>query len=92
MKNKQAKQLRDRQIHREQLRNNRKKAPNLERLEGNRLIKPTILIVCEGMNTEPSYFNQFRLPSATVTTVGEGYNTVSLVNRALALSKERHYD
>ena len=54
--------------------------------------KPTILIVCEGENTEPSYFNQFRLTSARVQSVGEGYNTISLTNRALELSREGRYD
>lgn len=51
--------------------------------------RPTILIVCEGKNTEPSYFNKFRLTSATIRTIGEGYNTISLVERALELSKRR---
>jgi hypothetical protein len=50
------------------------------------------LIVCEGENTEPSYFLQFRLSSATVKPVGEGYNTMSLVKRALELSQQRTYD
>lgn len=51
--------------------------------------RPTILIVCEGKNTEPSYFNKFRLTSATIRTVGEGYNTISLVERAKELSEKR---
>lgn len=56
------------------------------------IVKPSILIVCEGENTEPSYFNQFRLSSATVKSVGEGYNTTSLVNRAIQLKNEKKYD
>ena len=50
------------------------------------------LIVCEGENTETSYFNQFRVTSAKVKSVGEGYNTISLVNRARALSQQGNYD
>ena len=38
--------------------------------------------------TEPSYFNKFKLTTATIKAVGEGYNTISLVNRAIELSKE----
>jgi hypothetical protein len=54
--------------------------------------KPFILIVCEGQNTEPSYFRQFRLSSADIAPIGVGYNTVSLVEKAEALSKKKHYD
>src|SRR5690606_19625553 len=52
--------------------------------------KPTILIVCEGKNTEPSYFKQFRLQSATIK--GTGFNTISLVKEAIKLKQESHYD
>ena len=51
---------------------------------------PTILIVCEGKNTEPSYFNQFEVTSATITTIGEGYNSESLVQRAYELKQTDH--
>lgn len=54
--------------------------------------KPTILIVCEGENTEPSYFRQFRLSSARVEPVGEGYNTVSLVNRAIQIASQKEFE
>ena len=47
--------------------------------------RETFLIVCEGKRTEPSYFNAFRLTSATVRTEGLGMNTLSLVNRCIAL-------
>ncbi|MCC5918486.1 MAG: RloB domain-containing protein [Cryomorphaceae bacterium] len=53
--------------------------------------RPTILIVCEGKNTEPSYFNKFRVSSASVRSVGEGYNTTSLVERAKALSNRKWF-
>ena len=46
--------------------------------------KKRILIVCEGEKTEPNYFLCFRVSSAVVEVVGEGYNTVSLVERAIS--------
>ncbi|MFA6785064.1 MAG: RloB family protein [Sphaerochaeta sp.] len=54
-------------------------------------VPPTILIVCEGENTEPSYFNALKFKSATIRAVGEGYNTISLVNRAVQLAEEKSY-
>jgi hypothetical protein len=44
--------------------------------------KPSILIYCEGRNTEPSYFNKFKVSSAIVKAFGEGKNTLSLVEAA----------
>ena len=92
MKDKKAEQKAAKQKHREQLKAQRRKEPSLERSIGELTEKPSILIVCEGENTEPSYFNQFRITSARVKSVGEGYNTVSLVNRALALAQQGNYD
>ena len=92
MKDKKAEQKAAKQKHLEQLKAQRRKEPNLERPIAELTEKPSILIVCEGENTEPSYFNQFRITSAKVKSVGEGYNTVSLVNRALALSQQGNYD
>lgn len=48
--------------------------------------KPIVLIYCEGQNTEPSYFNKFRIPSITIKAFGEGRNTLSLVERAEQIS------
>jgi hypothetical protein len=92
MKNKKAEQITAKQKHRKQLKAQRRKEPSLERPVAELIEKPSILIVCEGENTEPSYFNQFRITSAKVKSVGEGYNTVSLVNRAFELSKQEKYD
>jgi hypothetical protein len=92
MKDKKAEQKAAKQKHREQLKAIRRKEPSLERPVAELTEKPSILIVCEGKNTEPSYFNQFRITSAKVKSVGEGYNTISLVNRALALSQQGNYD
>ncbi|WP_206688029.1 RloB family protein [Aestuariibaculum marinum] len=92
MKNKKEEQIAARKKHKELLKKNRRSEPDLERPTPNLIEKPTILIVCEGENTEPSYFNQFKLTSATIKPVGEGYNTISLVKRAYALSQEKKYD
>lgn len=78
--------------HRENIRNKRRKAPKLERAQAHREIKPHILIVCEGQNTEPSYFNKFRLSSATIKALGEGYNTISLVERTVKIAEQGQYD
>jgi len=92
MKNKKEEQIAAKKRHKEQLRKKRKSEPSFERATPVLSEKPTILIVCEGENTEPSYFNQFRLSSATVKPVGEGYNTISLVNRAIQLASEKSYE
>ncbi len=92
MKNKKAEQIAAKQKHREQLKSKRRVAPNLERAVAELIEKPSILIVCEGKNTEPSYFNQFRVSSAIVKPVGTGYNTISLVNKAIQLASEKQYD
>jgi hypothetical protein len=69
-----------------------KSQPDLKRKFAGLPEKPYILIVCEGENTEPSYFKHFRLSSAIVKSVGEGYNTISLVNRAIQLASQDNYD
>ncbi len=94
MKNKKAEQIEKKKKHRENLKPKRRREPDLDRNEPILKVKPSILIVCEGENTEPSYFRQFRLSSADVIPIGEGYNTISLVNRAKELegSSNQKYD
>ncbi len=70
---------------------------NLTRRQRVRNIKQTFLIICEGVRTEPDYFNAFRMTAATVKAVGQAMNTVSLVKKAIAirdadLRKGRRYD
>ena len=72
-------------------------ARNLRRVSFVREVKQTFLIVCEGVNTEPDYFNAFRLTSANIKAVGQGINTVGLVQKALRIREEerkkgRDYD
>lgn len=96
MKNKRNEQIQRKKRHLEERRKakrrKRNEEPILERLEPVREEKQRFLIVCEGENTEPSYFNKFKLATATIKSVGEGYNTVTLVDRAIQLSKEDDYD
>ncbi len=92
MKNKRDKQIADKKKHKESLKSGRRGEPSLERSEPTKIERPTILIVCEGENTEPTYFQQFKLSSATIKPVGEGYNTISLVKRAIQLSTEKQYE
>lgn len=76
---------------------NPRAARNLRRVSYVREVKQTFLIVCEGENTEPDYFKAFRLTSANIKAVGQGINTVSLVQKALRIREEerkkgREYD
>lgn len=88
MKDKRAEQAKKRAEHKKR----RRKAPNLSRQKANKIEKEKLLIICEGKNTEPSYFNQFRLTSATIKAVGEGYNTKSLIERAKQIADKDEYD
>lgn len=96
MKDKKAVQEADRKRHIEQRKADklrRRGEPLLERTEEEtKDPSPVILVVCEGKNTEPSYFRQFKLSSATVKPVGKGMNTLSLVNEALVLSTKGKYE
>jgi hypothetical protein len=92
MSSKKTKRLVSKKELRAQQRRERKRGDKLARAVPSMEVKPTILIVCEGRNTEPSYFNQFRLSTATIKSIGEGFNTVSLVQRAIQLAGEREYE
>lgn len=57
-----------------------------------RNIRDTILIVCEGEQTEPNYFNAFSEDNnlkIDIEIEGTGYNTDSLVKKAIRLKEER---
>ena len=63
----------------------RHSSSNLVRRQGLRDIKQSFLVVCEGECTEPDYFKAFRLTTATVRTVGQAMNTLSLVHKAISI-------
>jgi RloB-like protein len=91
--NKSAQQTAARDQHKQQ-KQARRPASSFDRLHETRAAKDKILIVCEGKNTEPSYFRQFRYSAAAIEKVeikGEGYNTLSLVNRAEELKNTAAY-
>jgi len=60
-----------------------------ERLVDAQVIRERFLIVCEGAKTEPNYFEGFRVPGRVVEIVGAGRNTLSLVDEAIRLKKEK---
>lgn len=63
---------------------NPRKEHSVRRRAGFKPVKKTFLIVCEGVNTEPEYFNAFRLTSATVKAIGKGLGTMALVREAIS--------
>jgi len=65
---------------------------DLRRRVNTREIRQQFLIVCEGDRTEPNYFNSFRVPTARIKVLGTGFNTVSLVERAIAEKTHGEYD
>ena len=68
MKDKKAVQIAQKQRHKAELKaaKSRREAPVLILDQPTRVEKLRILIVCEGANTEPSYFRKFRLTSADI--------------------------
>jgi hypothetical protein len=76
----------------------RRNSPRGKRSSGDRLVAKVeplqrFLIVCEGERTEPNYFRAFRVPAEVrVKIVGEGYNTLTLVERTIELANEQPYD
>lgn len=60
----------------------------LTRISGVREVKQTFLIICEGANTEPDYFNAFRLTSANVKAIGQGMSTLVLVQKAINIKEQ----
>jgi hypothetical protein len=66
------------------------------RLPGNRQPRPSILIVCEGQETERTYFEALRraqrLPTQIVQIVGAGRAPISVVERALELQEQRNQE
>ncbi|MBW8684319.1 RloB family protein [Chitinophaga rhizophila] len=74
-----------------QLKRQRSKPPSLKRPLPKLAEHPTILIVCEGKNTEPSYFRKFRLSSATIKIASSGHSTSGLVKQAIKMAAQQKY-
>jgi hypothetical protein len=54
--------------------------------------KKTFLIVCEGLNTEPYYFEGFPVPSKTVVTEGGHGSKTALIEYALKIREHDKYE
>ena len=64
------------------------KEPVLLKAEGKKPLQKTMLIVCEGKNTEVDYFDKFQIPGITIVPVGTGLSTTKLVREVEGI-KER---
>ena len=71
---------------------NNKTIKHLKRRKNFRSTRDRFLIVCEGEKTEPNYFNKFRVPKNVIEVIGVGYNTVSLVKKAIKLKDKDSYE
>jgi RloB-like protein len=98
MKSKKAEQIAQKRAHKTQLREakNRRTTPDFELPEPTRIERQRILIVCEGLNTEPDYFRQFRLyfrlTAAEIVEVGGAGETIRVVERALKERERSRFD
>ncbi len=70
----------------------RKSVNNFKRKINFKDPKKRFLIVCEGEKTEPNYFKKFRVPSLVIDVFGKGYNTDSLVGKAIEYKKKKDYE
>lgn len=64
---------------------------SLRRISSTRVVKQSFLIICEGENTEPDYFNAFRLTSANIKAIGQGISTIGLVQKAIRIKEDEHH-
>ena len=96
MKNKKVEQIAKKRKHLERLRSSnksrRRKDPSITRKRASIDPLPVILIACEGKNTEPSYFNHFKIKSVDIEPIGDGYSHISLIEWTQKLSKLKKYD
>lgn len=70
----------DKQARREASRKKHSTSPILKREAPSQEIHKNILIVGEGVHTEPSYFEQFKEPGVKIVAIGLGEGTRKLVN------------
>lgn len=96
MKDKNAEQRENKKKHLERLKaskqNRRRKEPSLNRKRATLTPRKVILIACEGENTEPSYFRQFKIKSVDIEPIGDGYSHLSLVDWATKKASYKEYD
>lgn len=58
------------------------------RKDRKRNIRKAFHIICEGQNTEPDYFNAFRLNNVSVTCFGKGEQRMKLVQSTITYIKQ----
>jgi len=94
MKNKKAEQIIKKERHKAMLSaaKQRRTEPLLVLNEPTRKERESILIVCEGVNTEPSYFRQFRLTTGRIVALGAGCETIRVVERAYEEQQKGEFD
>lgn len=71
--------------------NKRRSSADSYRIES-RKIQKAFLIFCEGVNTEPEYFNSFPVSSVDVKTFGYGRSKTALVEAAIAYLESEAVD
>ncbi len=62
------------------------------RKTNNREIRQRFLIVCEGEESEPNYFEKFRVPKLVIDAKGLGVNPSQLVKKTKDLQNKDEYD
>ena len=90
---KDAKQQEEREARRAALRARKDKIteePSLERELGVEKSPRKILIISEGVNTEPSYFGHFRLSNVNLERVGTGMSTMRLIEEADSILENKY--
>jgi hypothetical protein len=63
-----------------------------ERQTNTREVRQRFLIVCEGTETEPKYFDGFRMPIVSVRTVGMAQSPIQIIDAAIRLRDEAERD
>jgi hypothetical protein len=70
----------------------RREGRTLKRSEPYKIEKPTILIVCEGENTEISYFRQFKLTTANIVLTEVGAGAAAVLEKAKQVYKPEEHE
>jgi len=69
---------------------------SLKRPDPRRQPRKSMLIVCEGQETEPRYFTSlkamYKLKLVEIEIIGKGETPITVVNRALTMQEEREKD
>ena len=90
IRRKDAKQEEERQARKAALKARKdriKEEPILGRPLGTEKSPKKILIISEGIKTEPTYFKHFKLPNVIIEPIGTGLSTTRLVKEADSILK-----